>query len=99
MRTRLAEEALQSPGQYALSLCLRSHEQTPFTRSAPKMSSLFVANAHRGDGKRFVGRANEELTAFLELEATHPRLQKNENEEIESKRAPLVTSTLDTDAV
>jgi len=30
--------------------------------------TLFVADAHRGDGKRFVVRANEMLTAFLELE-------------------------------
>ena len=27
------------------------------------------ANAHRDDGKRFVARANEELTAFIELES------------------------------
>jgi hypothetical protein len=26
-------------------------------------------DAHRGDGKRFVARADEMLTAFLELEA------------------------------
>jgi len=30
--------------------------------------SLF-ADAHRDDGKRFVGRADEILTAFVELEA------------------------------
>jgi hypothetical protein len=29
--------------------------------------TIFVADAHRG-GKRFVGRADEKLTAFLELE-------------------------------
>jgi hypothetical protein len=28
-----------------------------------------VADAHRGDGKRFVVRADEKLTAFMELEA------------------------------
>jgi hypothetical protein len=28
-----------------------------------------VADPHRGDGQRFVVRANEKLTAFLELEA------------------------------
>jgi len=28
-----------------------------------------VADAHRDDGKRFVVRADEMLTAFLELEA------------------------------
>jgi hypothetical protein len=30
---------------------------------------IWVADAHRGDGKRFVVRADEKLTAFLELEA------------------------------
>jgi hypothetical protein len=32
-------------------------------------------------------RADEKLTEFLELEAVHSRLQKNQNEEIESKGA------------
>jgi len=31
--------------------------------------TIFVADAHRGDGQRFVVHANEELTAFLELES------------------------------
>jgi hypothetical protein len=31
---------------------------------------IFVANAHRSDGKRFVVRADEKLTAFVELEST-----------------------------
>jgi hypothetical protein len=31
--------------------------------------TIFVADAHRGDGKRFVVRADEKLTAFVELEA------------------------------
>jgi hypothetical protein len=30
--------------------------------------TVFVADAHRDDGKRFVVRADEKLTAFLELE-------------------------------
>jgi hypothetical protein len=30
--------------------------------------TIFVADAHRGGGKRFVVRADEKLTAFLELE-------------------------------
>jgi hypothetical protein len=30
---------------------------------------IWVADAHRGDGKRFVVHADEKLTAFLELEA------------------------------
>jgi hypothetical protein len=29
-----------------------------------------IADAHRGDGKRFVVQADEKLTAFLELEST-----------------------------
>jgi hypothetical protein len=32
------------------------------------MSRLFAADAHRGDGKRFVVHADEKLSAFLELQ-------------------------------
>ena len=31
--------------------------------------TIFVADAHRDDGKRFVVRSDEKLTAFFELEA------------------------------
>ena len=31
--------------------------------------TIFIADAHRGDGKHFVVRADEKLTAFLELES------------------------------
>jgi hypothetical protein len=31
---------------------------------------MFVADAHRDDGKRFVVRADEKLTAFMELESS-----------------------------
>jgi hypothetical protein len=31
--------------------------------------TIFVADAHRGNGKRFVVRADEKLTAFAEVEA------------------------------
>jgi len=31
--------------------------------------TIFVADAYRDDGKRFVVRADEKLTAFLELES------------------------------
>jgi len=31
--------------------------------------TICVADAHRGDGKRFVVRADEKLTAFVELES------------------------------
>jgi hypothetical protein len=30
---------------------------------------IFVADAHRGDGKHFVVHADEKLTAFVELES------------------------------
>jgi hypothetical protein len=30
--------------------------------------TIFVADAHRGDGQRFVVHADEKLAAFLELE-------------------------------
>jgi hypothetical protein len=30
--------------------------------------TIWIADAHRDDGKRFVMRADEKLTAFLELE-------------------------------
>jgi hypothetical protein len=31
--------------------------------------TILIADAHRADGKRFVVRADEKLTAFLELES------------------------------
>ena len=31
--------------------------------------TIWIADAHRGDGQRFVVRADEKLTAFLELES------------------------------
>jgi hypothetical protein len=31
--------------------------------------TIWIADAHRGNGKRFVVRADEKLTAFLELES------------------------------
>jgi hypothetical protein len=30
---------------------------------------MWIADAHRDDGKRFVARADEKLTTFVELEA------------------------------
>ena len=30
---------------------------------------IWIADAHRGDGKRYIVRAEEKLTAILELEA------------------------------
>jgi hypothetical protein len=30
--------------------------------------TIWIADAHRGDGKRFIVRADEKLTSFFELE-------------------------------
>ena len=37
---------------------------------------ICIVDARRGDGKRFVVRADEKLTAFIELEAGDARLQR-----------------------
>jgi hypothetical protein len=34
-----------------------------------KGRTIWIVDAHRGDGKRFIVRADEKLTAFLELES------------------------------
>ena len=34
--------------------------------------TIWIADAHRGDGQRFIVRADEKLTAFLKLEAAIP---------------------------
>jgi hypothetical protein len=31
--------------------------------------TIWIADAHRGDGRRYVVRADEKLTAFLELDS------------------------------
>ena len=49
--------------------------------------TIWIADAHRGDGKRFVVRADEKLTAFVELESailvspsfTHPWTVKRDS--------------------
>jgi len=42
--------------------------ESPFRQTSVK-KGIRIADAHRGEGKRFVVRADEILTAFLELEA------------------------------
>jgi hypothetical protein len=41
--------------------------------------TIFVADAHRGNGKRFVVHADEKLTAFVELESAIRTAQTCEN--------------------
>ena len=38
--------------------------------------TIWIADAHRDDGKRFVVRADEKLTAFIELESAILRLRR-----------------------
>jgi hypothetical protein len=38
--------------------------------------TIWIVDAHRGDGKRFVVHADEKLTAFLELEAAIRTLRR-----------------------
>jgi hypothetical protein len=40
--------------------------------------AIWIVDAHRGDGKRFVVRADEKLTAFVELESAINRLPQDE---------------------
>jgi hypothetical protein len=40
--------------------------------------TIWIADAHRDDGKRFVMRADEKLTAFVELESAINRLPQDE---------------------
>jgi hypothetical protein len=37
---------------------------------------IWIADAHRGDGRRFIVRADEILTAFLELESVISDLRR-----------------------
>jgi len=40
--------------------------------------TIWIADAHRGDGKRYVVRSDEILTAFLELESALLKATANE---------------------
>src|SRR2546427_3391777 len=40
--------------------------------------TIWIADAHRGDGKRFVVRADEKLTAFVELESAIRAVTQNQ---------------------
>jgi hypothetical protein len=44
--------------------------------------TIWIADAHRDDGKRFVVRADEKLTAFLELELATREASRQQNHKI-----------------
>jgi hypothetical protein len=46
-----------------------SHDGLPVDFCEPTPESIWIVDAHRDDGKRFVVRADEKVTAFLELES------------------------------
>src|SRR5213080_2584258 len=53
--------------------------------------TIWIADAHRSDGKRFVVRADEKLTAFLELEAATRAAMTNQK----AYRAPPAVGCID----
>jgi hypothetical protein len=48
--------------------------------------TIWIADAHRGDGKRFVVQVDEKLTAFVELESAIPRLSIGEHNHQDTNR-------------
>ena len=59
-------------------------------RLTPTGRTIWIADAYRDDGKRFVVRADEKLTTFLELESTDSIRQHFLN----SKARPFVSIIL-----
>ena len=60
--------------QLAIYFCLHRGNVSPKRRQAGKLTfdherrTIWIADAHRSDGKRFIVRADEKFTALLELE-------------------------------
>jgi len=48
---------------------LRRNWSLTVSKADSKGRTIWIADAHRGNGKRFVVHAEEKLTAFLELES------------------------------
>jgi hypothetical protein len=57
--------------------------------------TIWIADAHRGDGKRFVVRADEKLTAAVELESAMTVLVKVGVDNQEEKEEQHVESSGD----
>ena len=51
------------------SLRLQTNSAKPVGVGAASQRTIWIADAHRDDGKRYVVRAGEKLAAFVELEA------------------------------
>jgi hypothetical protein len=78
-QTRQASKAInlsfvRDPPAHVFRSCCQPHRKRESRHHVSGCETLhsrlrFVADAHRGDGKRFVVHADEKLTAFVELEA------------------------------
>jgi len=55
--------------------------------------TIFVADAHRGDGKRFIVHPDEKLTAFLELEAAVSGMSRSSQCRIMPVRPHMIFSS------
>jgi len=53
--------------------------------------TIWIADAHRGDGKRFIVRADEKTTAFIELKSV---IRKGVDTLSRSGKVPLALSLL-----
>ena len=45
-----------------------TNQRADYDVVSPRGPTIFIADPHRGDGKRYVVRADERLTAFVEME-------------------------------
>jgi hypothetical protein len=54
--------------------------------------SDFIADAHRDDGQRFIERADEKLTAFVELESAIREAELDADPAEVTSRTPAVVS-------
>ena len=66
-------EARKSAPQVANNLSKAGWRWGCVSAVDPFGRTIWIADAHRGDGKRFVVRADEKLTAFLKLELDSSR--------------------------
>jgi hypothetical protein len=63
----------KQPGRYGLVAELYFHDEAGWSWGLTSAidsngRTIWIADAHRDDGKRFIVRADEKLTAFVELE-------------------------------
>ncbi len=68
-KPRIIADSLSEAGwSWGCVSAIDSNGQTIWIADAHREQTIWIADAHRDDGKRFVVRAEEKLTAFVELE-------------------------------